>query len=288
MSIEEAIDPSNVGDICHIIPQGDSGPRADPSFPRELINTYSNLLVLCKIHHKIVDDHPDIYPADKLRQIKKDHEEWVESTLSPDQKAALRVREQYVELLLQWEEKAEIARWDHWANLIAGWYPQIFITDADKFLDLEQWVSTRWWPRSLPVLEGAFVNYTKWLSLLLHVLYRRTRLQGDQYFTPKFYQSSDWNEERYERMYKVWETHLRLLESVLIEVCKAANLIASLIRVHVVPSYRLLEGKFSLRDTFTSSSELAKGVFEYDPAEIGDGLLYQRSDLYRKIMDQEL
>ena len=288
MTIDEAIDPSNVGDICHIVPRGDDGPRADSGFPRELLNSYGNLLVLCKIHHKIVDDHPDIYSVDELRRIKQAHEQWVDSTLSIEQKQDLETKEQYAGILMEWETKSEIARWDHWANLICNWYPQIFIEDANKFSDLEVWTNTRWWPHTLPTLEGAFVNYAKWIRLMQNVLYRRTIKQDDIYFTPKFYQISEWDEKKYNELYERWLEHIRLLESIMIEICKAANLIASLARKHITPAYRHSEGKFALYDTFKKAPTVFAGVFECDAAEIGDGLVYQRSELYKKIVENEL
>lgn len=37
-------------------------------------NSYSNLILLCAKHHKLVDDHPNDYPASALIKIKFDHE----------------------------------------------------------------------------------------------------------------------------------------------------------------------------------------------------------------------
>jgi HNH endonuclease len=283
MSVEEAIDPSNVGDICHIIPRGKDEARADPEFPRELLSSYANLILLCKIHHKIIDDHPDIYPADRLREIKNAHEQWVDSTLSTEQKSERVAKEQYAGILTEWEAQAEIARWDRWANLIANWHPQIYISDANKFSDLETWTSTRWWPHTLPVLEAAFVNYAKWLKTMQYVLYRHTHKVGDIYFTEKFYQNAR-NEEKYNKLYDHWFAHIKLLSNIMIEVCKSANLIATLVRRHITPIYRETEGRFSLQDTFTESGTVFAGVFEYDSEEIEDGLVCQRTELYNRIM----
>jgi hypothetical protein len=284
-TVEEAIDPSNVGDICHIV--GRNGPRADPNFPAELLNSFGNLLVLCKIHHKIVDDHPKTYPVDELRKIKQAHEQWVNENLSNEQKAELEIKEQYAGILADWETMAEIPRWDHWANLIAHLYPQIFVSDADKFQKLEVWTNTRWWPHKLPVLEAAFLNYVKWLRLVQHVLYRHARQQDDMYFTAKYYQNAN-NKEEYDELFEHWDIHIKLLEKLMIELCKAANLIAVLARKHIAPAYRQAEGKFALYDTFTNADTVFSGVFEYRAAEIGDGLVYQRSDLYKRVMAQEL
>lgn len=42
-----------------------------------------NLILLCAKHHKIVDDHPDQYHADRLRKIKADHESRAAQTPAP-------------------------------------------------------------------------------------------------------------------------------------------------------------------------------------------------------------
>lgn len=65
---------SIVGDECHIISGQVGGPRYDPTFPGDLIDDVSNLVVLCRVHHKMVDDQFRTYTADELRGIKADHE----------------------------------------------------------------------------------------------------------------------------------------------------------------------------------------------------------------------
>lgn len=45
-------------------------------------NSVPNLLLLCKRHHKIVDDDPATYTIDVLLQAKTSHDKWVASTLS--------------------------------------------------------------------------------------------------------------------------------------------------------------------------------------------------------------
>jgi hypothetical protein len=65
---------SVVGDECHIVSDKPDGPRYDPTFPPELIDDVRNLLVLCRVHHKMVDDQFLTYTADMVRGIKADHE----------------------------------------------------------------------------------------------------------------------------------------------------------------------------------------------------------------------
>jgi hypothetical protein len=69
---------SIVGDECHIVSGVKSGPRYDPAFPKEKIDGLSNLMLLCRVHHKMVDDQVETYTADVLRTIKANHEKWAE------------------------------------------------------------------------------------------------------------------------------------------------------------------------------------------------------------------
>jgi len=74
-------DESVVGEECHIISSRANGPRHDSSYPREKLDTYENLILLCRVHHKMVDDQDESYTVDILRQMKVNHEVWVSQKL---------------------------------------------------------------------------------------------------------------------------------------------------------------------------------------------------------------
>lgn len=76
-------DKSIVGDECHIVAREAGGSRGDSSFPVDQLDSYSNLILLCKKDHKIVDDQPNEYPVEKLKQIKHKHFEYVRRGLEP-------------------------------------------------------------------------------------------------------------------------------------------------------------------------------------------------------------
>lgn len=65
---------TNVGEVCHIHANNPGGPRYDETMSAEERNAIENLVLLCRKHHKIVDDNPDKYDADWLRSIKARHE----------------------------------------------------------------------------------------------------------------------------------------------------------------------------------------------------------------------
>lgn len=71
-----------VGDECHIISASPRGPRYDPAFSTTKLDDYENLILLCKTHHKMIDDQPREFSAGALRKLKTKHEKWVNENLS--------------------------------------------------------------------------------------------------------------------------------------------------------------------------------------------------------------
>ena len=94
MSGTPADDESIIGDECHIVSPVLGGPRHNAEFPRDKLNNHANLLLLCKVHHKLIDDQQSEYTAPRLAKIKADHEKWVSEQLdsSHSRTRPLRVR----------------------------------------------------------------------------------------------------------------------------------------------------------------------------------------------------
>jgi HNH endonuclease len=70
-----------VGDECHIHARQEGGPRRNLSMSIDELDDYENLILLCKVHHKMVDDQPNSYSVNALKNLKKKHEKWVQKTL---------------------------------------------------------------------------------------------------------------------------------------------------------------------------------------------------------------
>jgi hypothetical protein len=49
-----------------------------------MIDAYENLILLCKVDHKVVDDQPGEYTKQRLHEIQVRHEEWVMQTLGQE------------------------------------------------------------------------------------------------------------------------------------------------------------------------------------------------------------
>src|SRR5690606_2137325 len=59
-----------LGEMAHIVGQGDDGPRRDNPIPGGDIDGYDNLILLCTKHHTIIDRQIAKHSVDKLVQIK--------------------------------------------------------------------------------------------------------------------------------------------------------------------------------------------------------------------------
>lgn len=67
-------EPSVFGEECHIVARSPGGPRAG-QIGDEDPDGYHNLILLCRKHHKQVDDQPAHFTVERLRQLKRDHEQ---------------------------------------------------------------------------------------------------------------------------------------------------------------------------------------------------------------------
>jgi hypothetical protein len=62
------------GQEAHIVAQSPGGPRAGRVAE---VDSYNNLILLCSIHHKQIDDQPEFFTVERLTAMKLGHEVWV-------------------------------------------------------------------------------------------------------------------------------------------------------------------------------------------------------------------
>jgi len=77
----EKDDPTPIGEMAHIEGFKPGSPRYNSSMTDKERNSCENLIILCPTCHKKIDKNPSEYPVEKLKQIKAEHEKWVEEKL---------------------------------------------------------------------------------------------------------------------------------------------------------------------------------------------------------------
>jgi len=71
-----------VGEEAHIISGALNGPRYDVNFPTDQLDAPDNLILVCAVHHKQIDDQVSTFTADELRKMKQKHETWVKLSVA--------------------------------------------------------------------------------------------------------------------------------------------------------------------------------------------------------------
>lgn len=72
---------SLIGEVAHIVGETSAAARGASPLTLKERNEAENLLLLCRDHHKIVDDDPATYPVERLHKIKADHLSWIGTSL---------------------------------------------------------------------------------------------------------------------------------------------------------------------------------------------------------------
>lgn len=242
----ETDDPSVVGDEAHIVAREKDGPRGESTLTPEQRDKYDNLILVCKIHHKLIDDQPNKYTVRVLIQMKQDHLDWVSKNLSPDlnKQKDDEVYATYVDQL----EELSFKNWETWTSYIFGnGQPQMSLETFNNLNELNKYIFSRIWPKRYDRLDFAFQNFRNVLNDFLSVFDKFKQKTGDDeypwYTTEKFYKRlKEFNEEKYDILSKKFDFHVDLVEDLGLELTRAANYLCDQIRHYLSSSFRLKEG----------------------------------------------
>ncbi|MCR9072661.1 MAG: HNH endonuclease [Alphaproteobacteria bacterium] len=272
----ETDDPTLVGENCHIVAESDDGPRPNPDIPVEKRNTYANLILLCRNHHKVIDAQEGRYTVEFLHRIKNEHEAWVREQLGLDT-AKQEIDERYAGLIDTWQRLAHVENWLAWSSsVLSGGQPTLRREISDDLDELRHWLLNRVWPRYYPGLERSFENFRRVLEDFYNLFHRHAEPVGDGHMllTRKFYQIDEWNDERYQRLFSQYEFHVDLVQDLMLELCRAANLICDRVRETFMSGFMLSEGRLMIQSGPSMSGAFREHVVEYSEEEINQELPY--------------
>ena len=242
MDASETDDESLVGEACHIAAHSDSGPRAQPSLPPEQRDKYRNLILLCNVHHKQVDDQSQAYSIDRLLDLKRQHEDWVRTQLGVDLKKQ-RDEELYASYVQEWAERIDLDNWLSWtSHIFSADQPSLPVDSLEALENVRPWLLSRVWPRRCIDLERALNNFRVVTQDFCSVFRRHAETQGDFLWTKKFYRMDRWDEARHTKLSDQYDHHVGLVEDLGLELTRAANYVCQAVREELLPSYRLREG----------------------------------------------
>jgi len=269
-------DPAIVGDEAHIIARSESFSRGNyDSLRPEERDHYSNLILLCKNHHKQIDDQPEYFTVERLREIKTAHETEIKSQLTGADVQKQRDEILYAGYVDHWERVSELAEWRNissWVNFAGDQgLPRDWYEAQKQFLI---WILGRIWPRRYQTLEKAFQNYASVLRDFINVFeahVRQERENDSGIYTEKFYKIQWHEQERYDKLSKQYESHVDLVCDLFFELTRAANYICDRVRENIFPDYRLEEGVLLIeRNSVGFQLETIRARVEYRGEERTD------------------
>ena len=244
MDISDTDDISVVGEEAHIVARKQDGPRGNSSMTSEHRDKYDNLILLCRIHHKVIDDHPDNYSVENLIDLKKTHENWVKQNLNLDNKKQME-DEIYATYIDEFIRLADINNWKCWTSFLFGSdLPSIRTEQYNNLRELLKYIISRVWYNRYPDLEKSLLNFKNILDDLLNVFdkYRENERDDEEIWTRRFYKIDEWNPEKYELLYNKYMYHVKLVQDITLELTRAANYVFDKVRENLFPSFRINEG----------------------------------------------
>jgi hypothetical protein len=235
-----------VGDEAHIIARKETFTRGDyDSLTPEQRAHYSNLILLCKIHHKQIDDQPASYTVERLREIKAAHEAEEEAKRPEGEDEKQRDDIIYAGYVDEWSRLADLDHWratSTWLSADTPTFPKQWYENQRKFLI---WIISRIWPHRYPALEKALLNYKAVLQDLSNIFDRHVdRKYKDEHFihTERFYKIPEWDEDRYNPLLDEYNAHVGLVNDLFFELTRAANYVCDRVRETIFREYRIKEG----------------------------------------------
>jgi hypothetical protein len=277
-------DESVVGEIAHIVARDEDGNTAaravnllstlEQEEYRNQIehrNKYGNLILLCRIHHKQIDDQPNTYNVKKLLELKSNHELWVKSSLDGYDPLRQRDEELYADYIDKWVDQFDILNWENWTSGLLAAQPSIRKSMYDKIDVGRRWLLNRVWLHRFPSLNEAFENFRRVAEALYTTFDEWKEEFGERLLTEKFYKrwynfirGDDRKLHELHLLERKYDYHVGLLNDLTLELTRAANRICDEVRAHVDPSFMLEEGRLTVQQGPDMHLTFTTFVVQYD------------------------
>lgn len=255
MDASETDDESVIGEEAHIVSRREKGPRGNSPLTTEQRDKYDNLMLLCSVHHKLVDDQEKKYTVELLHEYKSQHEQWVSSNLAIDR---VKEREEliYAGYLDKVIDLGDVEKWKIWTSYVFGsGRPHIFYGNLKKLRQLVEYILSRIWPGRYPDLERALLNIKAVSNDFINVFEERARWPDRKFedldkensddtmiWTEAFYNTNRYEKEKYDLLSAKYEYHCYLVEDLALELTRAFNHLFDLTRLHLFSAFRIKEG----------------------------------------------
>lgn len=258
--IEDLDEDTIVGIECHIIAREDSptvarsvsslAPKMREQYADLIENRhgYSNLVLMCARHSRVIDDPRANFDVTAVVAMKRDHEARIDARLSTSERQAGELVLRQAAIVDGWETRIALNEWQRWVGPLFGdGHPRMRKEYFDRLSEARRWMFSRVWPGMAPALEEAFENFryvAQDLQLTLEQYPHRVLQESGWVAPERFYNDASWAQKigDHARLDDMYEWYAFLLEDLAIELTRAANLVCEAVRQTIDPRYRLDEG----------------------------------------------
>jgi len=251
-----------LGQMAHIVGEKTDAARGHSSLTLPERNSYSNIVLLCPRHHRMVDEDEAAYPIERLHLIKDQHELWVRETLSaPDERTAA-ANEIYAGLLDAAERAFDFDNWDSWTYSAFDVYPSWEKKRIEAIMEFRKVVLRTPWPEQLDEFERATQTLSMAAQRAANSFLEHCdddprsddRLLVVKWYRSEHHEDSDARVER-EKQWEAWDDERSRWVR---ELCRAANWWADVARRDINPRYLVKVGRLTLTsgDLMGTSSKL--------------------------------
>lgn len=255
----ETDNPALVGEMAHIVAESPAGPRGVSSLTADERDLYDNLILLCRNDHRAIDAQPAAWPVEELKKVKREHEDWVRSSLPNFDIQRQKDDEIYSIYVDKWVELTHLGNWTNWtSSIFSRGQPSLDIVVLNDLDQLPSWIFRRIWPGRYLDLEKSLKNFGLVTRDFFNAFNQHAaKPYPDAEFlqTEKFYRIEDWNPALYSRLAADFDHHVDLVQDLGLELTRAANFVCDQIRANLQPSFQIKQGRLSVisgpHDDFT-------------------------------------
>ncbi|MBV8298956.1 MAG: HNH endonuclease [Candidatus Eremiobacteraeota bacterium] len=259
-----------IGEMAHIVAEQPGGPRGDSALSDRQRNSYSNLILLCPTHHRIVDQDIETYTVSVLHSIKDEHETWVADKLSPTDPKAAAAEYLYADLV-DFVSMEFLERWDDITFGPMSPSPYFRHANIEIIRSFRERTLRTPWPKTYPAFETASIRLGFVLATALEHFQVHSdwsdffEKNGATIWAEKFYKQASDNDD-YEKLVAEYNGWVERLHELMREATKAANWFSDCVRALLNPRFRLIEGyALTSEDQGLSVTHV---LYRYEPDEI--------------------
>lgn len=248
-------DTTLIGENCHIVAEKQDGPRGQSNLNSSDRNRYPNLILLCRNHHKIIDDDETTYSIEVLYQIKTDHELWIENSFVSNGNPE---KDYYIKFVNEISLNLKLSNWEAISDHLIRFLMPVFFEEAVN--ELKAKVFKAHWPNKYPVLEEKIINLSSRASEFVDCFCSNGVVKDDFWHENQSWKSKGWllNFHEYAEEVEIWQKNC---SDLLLNLVHALNEFSDQVRENIDSSFFRYEGKFVILDSLGVTKELREARY---------------------------